>query len=269
VTAPVREPTVVADPRLQARRREVRRAHGRRRLRRLQGAAGILAVLGAGWALSRSPLLDVDRLTVAGADRSGRQAVVAAAGIEPGDPMVYLDLGAASAAVETLPWVEAVTMVRRWPGEVEVTVSERRPVAVVVSASTGHLVDGRGRVLAPAPPGSWPDLPRVRGLSPLPGAGASLEAGILPVVDLARRLATVLPGPAPEVLVADGEVQAATPLAGTPTAITVRFGRPDQVPAKIEALVALVRAGAIDDVVGPATVDLRVPSAPVLTRTEG
>ncbi|MGI9033123.1 MAG: hypothetical protein ACR2HY_05490, partial [Acidimicrobiales bacterium] len=58
---------VPIDPRIRRRQLQVRRAEGRRRLRLLVATSIVVAVLGAGWGLTRSPLLDVDRVTVQGA----------------------------------------------------------------------------------------------------------------------------------------------------------------------------------------------------------
>ena len=68
------------DPRIQARRIEVQRGVGRRRLQRLVDVGLVLAVA-AGFALAlRSPLLDVDAVRVAGAERTARRGGARAGG---------------------------------------------------------------------------------------------------------------------------------------------------------------------------------------------
>ena len=68
------------DPRIRQRRIAVRREEGRRRLRLLVGVVTVSGLVVGGWAATRSPLLDVDRVDVVGAARTPRDALVAASG---------------------------------------------------------------------------------------------------------------------------------------------------------------------------------------------
>jgi hypothetical protein len=119
------------DPRIRARRIEVARGTGRRRLRRIGVGALVVAAGAAGWGVAQSALLDVDRIEVEGAEQTGQEAVRSAIGIDPGDPLVSVDLGGAEEAVAELPWVASATVHRGWPGSIRVAVEERRAVAAV------------------------------------------------------------------------------------------------------------------------------------------
>jgi len=261
------------DPRIRARRIEVKRSEGRRRLRRLGVAAGAGAVVAGLVGVAMTPVLDVDRVAVAGAAHSGADAVAAATGIDLGAPMVTADLGAAAARVARLPWVQTVDVRRRWPGTVVVEVVERTPVAAVPAAgqspsgsSSGAygwtLLDAEGRQLAveiaPAP-----EVVRVETEPRPPELGAVVADRARPVLAfaatvppaLAGRLVALRPGP-------NGGVRGTVALRDGSSA-RVDFGRPEQVQAKWVALLTVL------DGVEPAgltRIDVRVPSAPVLTR---
>jgi len=269
MTTPVRERGPRVDPRLQARRREIRRDEGRRRLRRLKTGLATLAVGGAGGGLLLSPVFDVDRVEVHGALRSGADEVEAATSIEAGEAMITLRLGRAAAAVRALPWVETATVVRHWPGRVGVTVTERRPLALV-AADGGDwvVVDGAGRQLALGDERVFPELARVVGLDPRPQLGATLGAEAFPALELADLLSTRLPGVVAEVAVTEGGLDLALPARSGP-GVRVRFGDRSGLAEKVDALASLLEAGVMAESPSPREIDVRVPDAPVLTRSEG
>lgn len=137
------------DPRIRARRVEVQRDEGRRRLRRLLTVVIVLGVVAGAWGITRTPLLDVDHVRVAGASKTGAQAVADATGIHLGDALLTAALGRAADRVAALPWVQTVEIRRAWPGTVKVVVVERSPVAAVPTRDQRWvLVDAQGRQLA-------------------------------------------------------------------------------------------------------------------------
>jgi cell division protein FtsQ len=146
--------TPEVDPRIEQRRLEVRAEHNRRRLRVLR--AGVIAVVIALLAVAvlHSPLLVVRRPRVSGEVQTAPADILRAAGLTGRPLMISLSLTGAATAIERLPWVETARVRRSWPDTVIVTVTERVPVAIVVS----DLVDASGRVLSPAP-GFAPFLP--------------------------------------------------------------------------------------------------------------
>jgi cell division protein FtsQ len=101
------------------------------------------------------------------------------------------DGAAARARVERLPWVATASLVRRFPGRLEVRVTERQPYAVWQHGARETLISRDGRVLADIRPGTGgshhPDLPRFK------GEGADSEAAALMAIvarhpELMRRL---------------------------------------------------------------------------------
>ncbi len=268
MTAPTAPETqrVVVDPRFRERRIAVRKQAGRRRLRRLGLLVAVAAVALATVIVLRSPVLDVDRVTVHGARFTSVEAVDAASHIRIGAPLLLADLGRAERSIEALPWVADARVRRDLPGEVVVTVTERSPAALLTVGTATVLVDDDGEVVGSGDPASLPasvptDPPFVSVLAPGDGAppavGQPVDRSLRDAVSLARRLRTNPAG-----AVADVRVEPSLRLdlrAGG----AVELGDATDLDAKIEAfrtVHARVDLTCLD------TIDLRVPSRPVLTR---
>jgi cell division protein FtsQ len=216
----------------------------------------VALVLGAG-AITRSALLDVDEVRITGNERSDPASLAAATGIAPGTPLLGLDLERAVAGVEAEPWVLEATVDRSWSGTVSVAVVERTPVATINAGAGGWLlVDGQRRVLASSP--TPPDLPIVEGIGG--GAvGANLDPSAQGALDVARALTPTLRS---RVAVIDGADPAAIALVLQPTG-RVELGPATELDERMRSLQTVF---AQVDLVCLATIDLRVPDAPVLTR---
>lgn len=256
-------PPVVVDPRMRSRRIGVLREAGRRRLRNMTFVLVGVAVLVAGLAALRSPLLDVDRVTVTGAENTSMQDALDVAAVERGRPLVSVDTGGIARRLEQLPWVATARVGRSWPGTVTIRITERRPVAQVrITDSRVAVVDAAGRVLAigPPTPGGAPGRAPVV----LTGVGGRIaEGGRLPAAArdaLAVAVATRdrLPGVVASVAT---DLDARLVEGGT-----VRFGSPERLEEKITAVktvVDQVDTGCLG------TLDVRVPGSTALTRKEG
>lgn len=207
MSATVAEGAAVAtDPRIAERRRQVEGERRRRVRRRLVAVLVVASVLGALWGLAHSPLLDVEAVVPVGvADPARAEAVVAASGVRPGDPLVFVDSGEVARSVAALPWVEGASVARSWPGgTVEVTVTPRVPVAAVPTPDGRWvLVDRTGQAIAESPDAAG--VPVVGGVSvgvpgerlePVDQALVEVAAGLTP--GLASRVAEVRPGPGGE-----------------------------------------------------------------------
>jgi cell division protein FtsQ len=248
------------DPRIRARRTAVARDAGRRRLRVLASVGALLALLPVGWLVTRTPLLDVDRIEVDGAARTGTETVREAAAIGDGAPLLDVDTGAAAARVEALPWVARAKVTRQPPGDVRIAVEERAPAAVVAADGRLALVDETGRVLAgvaSAPAG----LVTVDGLAALPAPGDQVPESLRPALAVALRVAAALEERAAAVRSTDGGLEVSLAEGGL-----ALLGTADDLDTKLVALVAVldqVDRGCLE------RVDVRVPTSPVLTRGAG
>ncbi len=267
-------PRLPIDPRIRQRLIEVRREQGRRRLRFFLTIVGILIVAAGGWGITRSPLLTVRHVRITGSSQTPVAAVRAAAGLAHHRQMVDLDPGAMSRAVGALPWVNTVKVRRHWPSTVSLTITERRPVAATADRRGGWaVVDATGRVLAvvgvspvdlptvglaPPPPGTDTGAP-----APAPTPAQAGEPGTLAPAELASALAVASSMPASltaqvAAVVADPDGQVELSLK---TGATALLGRPDGLPDKLTALITMLAKAQV----GKAIVDVRVPTAPVLT----
>jgi len=136
-----------ADRRIAERRKAI--AAGRIRRRRRQLGWGLLALaLAVGTVqLVRTPLFGLAAIHVEGTRALGRDQVLAAADVRPGQPYLGLDLEAVRRRVAALPRVAAARVVRDYPASLRIVVSERPPVASVRKAAVYWLVAADGTVL--------------------------------------------------------------------------------------------------------------------------
>jgi cell division protein FtsQ len=246
------------DPRLRERRDEVTQARIRRR-RRAVLSLGVLALLamGAWFLVYRSPVLDVDRVTVSGNGHASTAQLRRAAGVARGTALASVDLAAVRRRVEAQPWVEQATVARRWPGTVQVRVVERTPVATTKGAHGDLLVDRTGRVLGPAP--AKVDLPLIAGPVAEPGAQLSSSS---------QRMTGVLADLPPQLR--HPGAQAGSTAAGLTFTLTggvkVRWGDDQATAEKARSLLLLLAKA---DRATIASIDVSVPSAAALTREDG
>ena len=239
------------DPRVRERWIAARRAEGRRRLRIVVVVASIVLLAAVAWVVVASPVLDVDRVEVSGSNRLTPAEIVTASGIGTGDPMVWLDGGAAERRIAGLPLIRSAHVEREWPGTVKITVTERQPVAWIDTGTGLALVDGTGRVLAgvPTAPTGLPQIVAPTRVPPVgatiaPLAGARVAGRLVGYARLGTKTITVTPRGVVLALVNGAEV---------------RIGSPAYVMTKVAA------ARAVLDAVGVpvAYVDVSVPSNPV------
>ncbi len=126
---------------------------------------------------------------VNGLRRTTRREVVAALGLEAGDPILAIDLGAARGRIESLPWVAAARLSRSLPDRITVSVTERAPLAFWQVEGRLQLIDPDGVLIGTADLAQFPDLPIVVG----PGAETH-AAGLLAMLDGEPELARQVRG---------------------------------------------------------------------------
>jgi len=246
-------------PRIRERRVAVTREAGLRRLKAV-AAAGALALAAVGaWALTRSPLLDVDEVRASGVERTLLDEIVAAGGLGYGTPMTDVDPAASAAAVARLPWVQTARVERRWPGSVVVSVTERRPVAGI-SRPDGRwaLVDAEARVLVliDGPPVG---LPHIYDAEDVPGPGQQLTPDLAAAAAAAATLPESLKRVVGGVNLRGDTVELALTAGGV-----IRLGDPGrQLGEKLRAAATVLNRVGVEAI---GVLDVTVPRAPVLAR---
>lgn len=246
------------DPRLRARRIAVRRDEGRKRLRRLGGLGVVAAVAALTFAVTRSPVLDVDHVQVRGALHTSADTIQRASGIRRHAPMTDVDLDRARRGVLALPWVRTVSVTRSWPATVKIVVTERVAVAAIAAGNAGFsLVDADGRVLESSPtmPVGYVLLANI----PTPGApGTNVDSSAADALDVARSMSSSLRSKVSTVVPeADGVTLRL--IAGG----VIRLGGASDLEPKLRAADTVLSEADMTDV---CTIDVRVASAPSLTR---
>jgi cell division protein FtsQ len=164
-----------------------------RRLILGSSAAAVIAVIGGGsaWlvksgrfaamketvteqliALSVRSGMRIQDVEVEGRKRVSQEDLLAALAVKQGDPILGLDIDAARARIAALPGVQTVTIERRLPGELDVLISEREPIAIWQNDGRYELVDRAGQ-----PAGD--DIAAYAGLPLIVGPGAPEHAAAL------------------------------------------------------------------------------------------
>jgi cell division protein FtsQ len=183
------EPRVRINPRIRERRIEVQREAGRKRLRVLLVASSVLSAAGLAFLAVTSPVLDIDRIAVAGTHHVTDAQVRAASGVRLHGHLLFADTGAAARRVEQLPWVEHATVARDLPGTLKITVAEYAPAAYVRTVGGVMLVAANGHVIARAA-GAPTGTVEVRGVRRVPAPGEMLAPA--EAAGLAARLPSAL-----------------------------------------------------------------------------
>jgi len=129
------------EPRLRQRRIGVRRAEGRRRLRRWGIAAAVFVVVVSVLAVLGSSLFSVDDVDVTGVQRADADAVLEVVDDLIGEPVLLVDTGAAEDRLEQIPYVDTARVRTDFPNGATIEIREREPVATTAGA------DGRFRIL--------------------------------------------------------------------------------------------------------------------------
>ncbi|MHB8243906.1 MAG: cell division protein FtsQ/DivIB [Acidimicrobiales bacterium] len=246
----------MTDPRIHERRVLVAREKGRHRRRLLVGALAVILLGSGGFALVHSSLLGARHVEIIGAAHAPYSRIVQVAGLAGAPPLVDLSAQKIAARVETLPWVRSATVSLSWPTTVSIRLTDRIPVAVVRAGTTAWaVVDPTGRVLEDTR--SRPlDLPLITSpvKPPLPGRELSRRAATLARVaaampqSMVRQISALKWAPKGAVVELLGKKVA---LLGNTSLLKEKF-------------IALATVLAKAQLTGIATIDLRVPSAPVL-----
>ncbi len=91
--------------------------------------------------------LALDKVEVEGRDRQSKESILAALDVQPGMPVLDIDLDAARARLEALPWVRSAEIERRMPDTLFIKIEERRPFAFWQRNGALMLIDRDGMVI--------------------------------------------------------------------------------------------------------------------------
>jgi cell division protein FtsQ len=249
------------DPRISARRTEVTRQQGRRRVR-VVGALGVAALLAFGvWSVLHSSLFSARAVTIIGATHETTAQIEAAAGLSGHPALLSVNTAAAERGLDRLPWVRAALVSVHWPDGVRVVVAEQ-VAKLVMPAAGGRWAElsASGRVLALVavrPPGLMELTgPRAPGA---PGAtlGGSDQLGLEVAATLPPSFRAQVTGVNVEPAATGAWVQ----LTMT-TPILVNIGNASQLTAKYEDVTTMLANVTLHN---GDIIDVSVPGAPTVT----
>ena len=245
---------VPMDPRIRARRVEVRRGEMRRRRRVFLSSLALVSVLGGGFGLTRSALFDVDNIKISGRERAPRDSLLQAAGLARRTQLTDVEPGHIEESLERLPWVRSAEVERRWPGTIAITLVEHLPVAIAPAGDAWAEIDAEGDVLA-INDSPDPTLPILDGVKPAAVGERVAAVG-------AVRVASLLPDALRPMVSSVRAEGSSVELLLEPRGRAV-LGSADDLGEKLTAVqtvLAAVEPGSVS------VLDVRVPTAPVLTR---
>ena len=100
-----------------------------------------------GFGISQSPLFNVRHVVVEGNENIDTQLILDLSGVEDGQHIYSFSAGRAETMIGTNPLVQQVTVSRRLPSTVKITVVERQPLAAIAAGDGVIIVDKEGYVL--------------------------------------------------------------------------------------------------------------------------
>jgi cell division protein FtsQ len=136
------------DHRIRQRRIGVRRAAGRRRLKWLLIAGGVIMAVVAALAVLASSLFSINQIAVTGNRYTDPAALTAVIADLEGTPVLLADSASYEEQLEEIPWVEDARVRTSFPNSATIDIRERTPVAAMPGADgQTRVLDEEGRVL--------------------------------------------------------------------------------------------------------------------------
>jgi len=176
------------------------------------------AIVARVWTVGGQQGLALENVDVVGRQRQSTASILAALGVKRGMPMLEIDLAAAQARLQTLPWVRRADVERQLPDTLFIRLTEREPFAFWQRNGSLSLIDRDGTVI---PTDSLAQYgPRIVLVGDdAPAQAATLIDMLATEPTLARRVnAAVLYGSGRWTLRFDTGVEVALPETGVPAA---------------------------------------------------
>jgi cell division protein FtsQ len=154
------------------------------------GAYG--AYLGGQWpevvqAITSRTGFAIDNVHVVGNRQTSEIDVIGALGLDGWTSQIGFSAAAARDKILALPWVEAASVHKIYPGTVEIAIKEKAPYAIWQHGDELTLVQKDGGVIAPFSGGRFASLPLVVGAGAASGA-AAIVAKVDKFANLAGRV---------------------------------------------------------------------------------
>lgn len=224
----------------------------------------VVIVLGGGFALLHSSLFEARVVTVTGTHPQTTTAeIISAAGLSNHPLMINVNAAAAEARLTALPFIRTATVTRHWPDGVQVTVSQRVPVAVMAGPSGSWAqLDASGRILAvqPARPPGLVQLIVTTAAGPVSPGRAG---GVLPTLaGSGLQVCRTLPLAFSAQVVSVSVAPDATVDLALNSGLTVVMGTTADLTVKYQDVASIIAHAGLQ---GMKTIDVTVPGAPTVS----
>lgn len=113
----------------------------------------------------RSDFFQITAIRIEGNRRVSKSKVLELSGVDVHANLLTLSAKDVRQRIEADDWVGKAVVERRWPNQLEITISERKPVALVNFPSGLHFVDRGGEIFAAALPPEDIDFPVISGVA--------------------------------------------------------------------------------------------------------
>jgi cell division protein FtsQ len=137
--------------------------------------------------LSAASGFRIENVEVVGREQTDRKALLAAAGLKRGDPILAFSPEAARQRIEAMSWVASAAVERRLPDTVAITIVERKPIALWQHNDKFALIDANGDNLGAVADDTTSTLPRVVG-GDAPAHASALLSMLATHPDIAKRV---------------------------------------------------------------------------------
>jgi len=138
-------------------------------------------------ALSVAGGFRIENVEVVGREQTDPKALLAAAGLRRGDPILAVSPDVVRRRIEAMSWVASAAVERRLPDTIAITIVERKPIALWQHNDKFALIDAKGDNLGPVPDASASTLPLIVGGDAATHASALLST-LATHPDLAKRV---------------------------------------------------------------------------------
>lgn len=91
------------------------------------------------------PVFKVESIEINGAVRTDTEVAREVSGITAGDNLLRIDATGAAHAIAEMPWVASVTLNRKLPSTVDITLTEREAAVFIRRSDGDHIIDTEGQ----------------------------------------------------------------------------------------------------------------------------
>jgi cell division protein FtsQ len=102
-------------------------------------------------------------ITITGLSQHDPESLLAAVGVNPGGSLIGFDAAVAKRILENLDWIKSAKVQRRFPNQLDISVTEREPFAVWQRGLAYYIIDSSGTAMSGLTAAQLVRLPLVTG----------------------------------------------------------------------------------------------------------